>query len=75
MLDLLNNEMVWWLLGTAVVFTMFGRYMALKSYVNDAVAATIDTLIKDGYLKTRGSGKNMEIIKWRDWNNEQTDRT
>ena len=75
MLDLLNNEMVWWLLGTAVVFTMFGRYMALKIYVNDAVAATIDTLIKDGYLKTRGSGKNMEIIKWCDWNNEQTDRT
>lgn len=53
--------------GTAVVFTLFGysvgRKKANYNLIEDAVAATIDSLAKDGYLKTVGSGDSMIILK------------
>ena len=51
-----------------VVGTLFGRYTARKDNVNEIVESTIDSLINDGYLKTRGHGSDMEILKWREWN-------
>lgn len=71
--ELLNDPMTWWLAGTAVLFTFVGRFMGLRTTVDQVVSATIDSLIKDGYLKTRGTGADMEILKWRDWHNEQAD--
>lgn len=65
-------EMYLWLFGTAVIFTGVGAYMGTRSKVENIIAATIDSLIADGYLKTRGTGENMEILKWRDWD-DQTD--
>lgn len=65
--DMLNDPMVWWLFGTAVVFTLVGRYMSFRNHVHTITEATIDSLIKDGYLKTRGVGKNMEILKHEEW--------
>ncbi len=47
--------------------------MALKSYVVDAVTATIDSLIEDGYLKTRGTGANMVILKHTEWCKKDVD--
>jgi len=73
MIDILFTEMFWWFFGTAVAFTLFGRYMALKSYVVDAVTATIDSLIEDGYLKTRGTGANMVILKHTEWCKKDVD--
>ena len=63
MLDIFYNEMTYWLLGTALVFTFVGRWMAVKDDVSDIVAATIDSLIEQGYLKTKGQGDNVEILK------------
>lgn len=55
---------------TAVVFTFVGYGMgkanATLEIVNIAIATTIDSLIKEGYLKTRGSGKDIEIVKLTD---------
>ena len=67
MLDFLFNETTLWLLGTAVLFTFVGRYMSFKDHVHDITAACIDSLIEDGYLKTRGVGRDMEIIKHTEW--------
>lgn len=67
MLDMFYNETTYWLLGTAVLFTFVGRYMAFKDIVSQVTAATIDSLIDDGYLKTRGVGRNMEILKHTEW--------
>jgi hypothetical protein len=64
-------EMYLWLFGTAVLFTVVGWAMGRKSVVHTIVTSTIDKLIKDGYLKTRGNGTNLEILKWKDWNNDQ----
>jgi len=67
-MELWVNEL--WLLGTAIVFTWVGMYMSRWK----AVAGTevvIDSLIEQGFLKTKGSGENMEIIKWRDWCDDQ----
>lgn len=70
---MLINEMTLWLLGTAVVFTAVGYIWGLRSQLQNVIAATIDSLIADGYLKTRGTGDDMEILKWREWERDKTD--
>lgn len=58
------------MLIVAVIFTVFGYYVGLKKQLKTSVdmivATTIDSLIKDGYLRTRGSGPGMEILKVND---------
>lgn len=66
------DEMTLWLLGTAVVFTAVGYIWGVRSQLKSTVASTIDSLINDGYLKTRGTGKDMVILKWREWENDKT---
>lgn len=67
MLEFLFNETTLWLLATAVIFTFVGRWMSFKDIVSQVTAATIDSLIDDGYLKTRGVGRDMEILKHTEW--------
>ena len=61
--QILYNEMTYWLLGTAVIFTFVGRYTAYRDALEDVVAATIESLIDDGYIRTKGEGDDMEILK------------
>lgn len=55
---------------TAVVFTIFGyslgKIQADVRVINLAISTTIDNLVREGYLKTRGTGDNMEILKVND---------
>lgn len=62
------NEM--WLLVTAVIFTALGWYWGIKNNVRNISEAVIDSLIEQNYLKTRGYGDNMEILKWTEWEQE-----
>lgn len=55
---------------TAVIFTLVGYMWGMKHNIAMTVGSTIDSLIADGYLKTRGLGKDMEILKWREWNDK-----
>lgn len=68
-MELWVNEL--WLLGTAIIFTVvgmsFGRYKAME-----LTEAVIDSLIEQKYLKTRGTGKNLEILKYTEWCCDQT---
>jgi len=67
------NEYVLWLLLTYTLGTFIGWYFSLKSKSMIEVEAVIDSLIDQGYLKTRGIGRNMEIIPWKEWcDNDQT---
>ena len=61
--QIFTNEMTYWLLGTAVIFTFVGRYISYRDHLQDIVASTIDSLIEDGYIKTKGEGEDMEILK------------
>jgi len=70
MLDMIMNEMTLWLFGTAVVFTFVGRYTAYRDAIADVVSATIDSLIEDGYIKTKGEGESLELLKHWEHNNE-----
>lgn len=67
------NEMTLWLLGIAVLFTAVGYSWGKKGNAKKIVESTIDTLISDSYLKTRGTGKDIVVIKWREWENDKTD--
>lgn len=58
---------------TAVVFTIVGWYMAAKIQTEKIIGATIDSLIEDGYLKTRGVGRDMEILKHTEWCEKDVD--
>jgi len=67
-MELWINEL--WLLGTAIVFTFVGMWIK-ASQAMDITEAVIDTLIEQGYIKAIGTGQNMEIVKWRDWCDDQ----
>jgi hypothetical protein len=47
----------------AIIYTVMGLYWGLTYNKKAITGATIDELIKTGYLKTRGTGKNLEILK------------
>ena len=64
-MELWVNEL--WLLITAVVFTALGWYWGLQSNIKNVSEAVIDNLIEQNYLKTRGYGKDMEILKYTEW--------
>ena len=61
--QILYNEITYWLLGTAIVFTLVGRYMATQNHLLDVVEATVDSLIDQGYIKTKGEGDSLELLK------------
>ncbi len=63
MLDILYNEVTYWLFGTAIIFTFVGRYIADKENQTYLVEGVIDSLIKNGYIKTKGQGEKLEILK------------
>jgi hypothetical protein len=65
--ELFADPVTWWLFGTAVVFTHVGQYMAFKNNVNITIAATIDSLIEDGYIKTKLKDNELVLIKHTDW--------
>jgi hypothetical protein len=71
--EMFSNPVTWWLFGTAVIFTFVGKFITLRTTVDQVVAATIDSLIQDGYLKTRGTGKDMEILKHTEWCKKDVD--
>jgi len=62
MMDMWVNEL--WLFVTAVIFTVVGWFWGKRTSAEPIIAVTIDKLIDDGYLKTRGTGKDMQILKW-----------
>ena len=61
--QILYNEITYWMWGTAVIFTFVGRYTAYRDHLQDVVAATIESLIDDRYIRTKGEGDDMEILK------------
>lgn len=63
-----------WLLFAYAVGTAFGFYIGFKGQVRNVSEAVIDSLIEQKYLKTRGHGDNMEILKHTEWCDDQTSR-
>jgi len=70
-MELWINEI--WLLATAVIFTGYGWWLGVKSNVKNISEAVIDSLIEQKYLKTRGHGKDMEILKYTEWCEKDVD--
>lgn len=68
-MELWVNEL--WLLLTAVIFTSVGWYWGVKSSVVNVSEAVIDSLIEQGFLKTTGVGKDMEVVPWKEWCDDQ----
>jgi hypothetical protein len=52
---------------------MVGKYISFKNHVSIITEATIDQLIREGYLKTRGVGRDMEILKHTEWCKKDVD--
>jgi len=46
-----------------ILGTGFGWYMGSSKGHKDGIVDTIDSLIEQGYLKTRGTKHNPEIMK------------
>lgn len=56
-------EVVGWGFFVYAVGTAFGWYKGMNWSVELIAEKVIDGLIKDGYLKTKGKGKDLEILK------------
>ena len=56
-----------WILSTAVIFTLVGWFWSINTTIKklhaQLIEHTVDSLIEDGYIKTRGTGKDMVILK------------
>ena len=55
-------EVYAFLFGTAVLFTVVGYGWGARVRLEKAVTATIDSLIQDGYLKTRRNDDGEIVI-------------
>jgi hypothetical protein len=61
----MSTEMLLWLLGAYVAGSGATYYLFLKKNFLDATEATIDTLIENGFLRTKRSADGeVEILKW-----------
>ena len=54
----------WMYWVTAIVFTCLGWFWGVQFSKLRMIEITIDSLIEQGYLKTRGAGRNKEIVKY-----------
>ena len=61
------SENVGWLLFAYVVGSAIGWYLGKKSNAMILAEDVIDSLIEQGFLKTRGHGENMQILKHTEW--------
>lgn len=59
-----------WLFFAYAVGTAFGWYVGFKNSLHNAAETVIDSLIEQQYLKTRGYGDNMEILKHTEWQDD-----
>lgn len=62
---------VGWLFLAYIAGTVFGLYVNLRSALSNMAESVIDSLIEQDYLKTRGHGENMEILKHTEWCDDQ----
>ena len=61
------TENVMWLLGAYVAGSAATYLLMLKATFVDAADKTIDTLIENGFLRTkRNADGEIEILKWND---------
>ena len=49
---------------TAVIFTGLGYWIGRQKNVEGVAETMIDKLIDDGYIKTKGTGDDLELLKY-----------
>ncbi len=63
--DIVYNEITWWLFGAYVAGSVVTYLLILKLTFIDAAGKTIDSLVEQGFLRTRKSKDGeLEILKW-----------
>jgi hypothetical protein len=65
---LFSNEIYIWLFIVAVIYTYVGKRIGYKEKNKEydfekIVGHVVDSLIKQGYIKTEGTGKDTRMLK------------
>ena len=63
-----------WLFFAYVAGTLIGLYFGFKMSVRNLSEKIIDSLIEQKVIMTKGYGKDMEIIPYTEWCNDQTSK-
>lgn len=62
------SEFILWMLFAYTAGTAIGYYFGKNGNIKDALEMFLDRLIADGYIKTRGTGDDIELLKY--WEEE-----
>ena len=52
-----------WLLFAYIAGTAIGWYFSYSSRVQSIAEDLVEKLVEDGYIKTKGTGDKMELLK------------
>jgi len=63
-----------WLFFAYGAGTLVGLYFGFKMSVRNLSEKIIDSLIEQKVIMTKGYGKDMEIIPYTEWCNDQTSK-
>jgi|TARA_R110001606_G_scaffold176494_1_gene323065 hypothetical protein len=61
---MIDTANVMWFILFYAVGTAFGLWFGYNKGITVATEGVVDNLIDAGYLKTRGSSSNLEILKY-----------
>tara|TARA_B110000285_G_scaffold220478_1_gene272269 strand:+ start:702 stop:914 length:213 start_codon:yes stop_codon:yes gene_type:complete len=60
----LFNDIDLIILSGLILILCYCSFLIGKRSRDENIVTTIDTLVQTGFLRTKGSGKKMEIMKW-----------
>lgn len=66
----MSSELI--ILFTAIIFTCMGFWWGFNYAAKNLSSNIIEILIAEGYLKTKGTGDDCEILKWEEHNDQNS---
>lgn len=64
-------DLIWWIFIAYMLGSIVGFYIGKNSTIRVAIEAMLDNLIEQGYIKTRKTDGEIELLKY--WDKDDRD--